>query len=190
MPWYRTSEDMIRGLVRTASEARGTKVSLVADALRVLFTQFNQSTRLASSVANAVLVRSSIEKQQAVYIGRTVRVISRIVMNLKAIASTDPLPATAMMLSNLAAVIHRLQLLCKSRHQRQLHCALGSHEAVIGAIRVLQQVEVLLPALEAGSVAHGGREARRVRLHGAHALLEALLSGSSGSRSDSGCCSR
>ena len=141
MAWKEASDDMIRALMRTATKARGIKPELVADALRVLFAQFNQSNRLATTVANAVLVRGQPEREEAIHIGVLVRRICRAVMDLKAIASTDPLPTTASMLSNLAGLIRELGSLCATRHQRQLHCALGSHEAVISAIRVLLHVE-------------------------------------------------
>ena len=62
-------------------------------------------------------------------------------MALKALASTDPLPAAATILSNLSHAVSRLRLLCTTRLQRRLHRSLGSHESVVNAIRVLDEVE-------------------------------------------------
>ena len=53
----------------------------------------------------------------------------------------DPLPAAGTMLDNLASAVRKLRETCTTLHQRKLQCALGSHEAVINAVRVLQQVE-------------------------------------------------
>ena len=79
------------------------------------------------------------EAAQARLIARTGRTLRRIIMGLKTIASTDPLPAASAMLNNLAAAVEQLSALCVTRHQRRLQCSLSSHEAVVDAIRVLQQ---------------------------------------------------
>ena len=177
LPWQRTSEELVRSLVRTATEARGFKPDLVAGALRVLFAKFNQADVLANCVASAVICKSGTtanaervpaaaeaaggaeqvrstdarvhtsECTQAILIGRTVRVLQRIVMGLKALASTDPMPAAGSMLSNLLGAVKQLRLLCKTSHQRKLQCAMGSHLAVLSAIVVLQQIEGTTEAL-------------------------------------------
>ena len=180
LAWSRTSDDMIRNLVRTASEARGSKPDLVGDALRVLFSQFNQARRLSTALASVVVVKHAVARRASGFydevdplagavdshaspkvaaatvnrapdqgkqladgctIARTVRILERVVMGLKALASTDPLPAAGSMLSNLTRSLSKLRGLCQTHHQRRLQCALGAHEAVIHAIRVLQQVE-------------------------------------------------
>ena len=188
LAWQRTSEDMIRALVRASAEARGTKPELLADALRVLFTQFNQARLLSTAVASVVVVKSGrstvlvddgphvtpmrssagaavandnghgamlqpqppvepparvlvTERSQAMQIGQTVRKLERVVMGLKALASTDPLPSADTVLDNLAAAVRRLRQLCTTQHQRKLQCALGAHESVVNAIRVLHLLE-------------------------------------------------
>lgn len=190
LPWQRACDEMIRALVQTSIEARGSKPELVADALRVLFTHFDQASKLAKALEAAVVVKarragspglhpqgiagsgggfsldtpfslqlppspdvgshptgeeppSSFggERSQALLIGRTTRSLEHVVMSLKSLASTDPLPAAAAILDNLNSAVSRLKALCTSRHQRRLHCSLGTHEAVVNAIRVLDEVE-------------------------------------------------
>ena len=57
LPWQRACEKMVRALVQTATEARGSRPDLVADALRVLFLQFNQARKLSSAMAAVVVVK-------------------------------------------------------------------------------------------------------------------------------------
>ena len=194
LSWHGVNEDMTRALVQTASEARGRQPELVADALRVLFAQFNQANVLSTAIRGVVLVRKGppisvtmptasppaassatvagmataspdeagpppptptespppprpriqrlmSERSQALSIARTVCHVQRMTTAMRALASTDPLPSSGAMLNNLTLALGQLLALCTTRHQRRLQRSLSAHEAVIAALRVLQEVE-------------------------------------------------
>jgi len=151
MAWPETTDNMIRALVRTTTEASSSDPGLVSDALHVLFRLFRQSHSMCKCMLSIEFVKespsrlakaSSGERHIFLAMQRATRFLQHLTMSIRALTSTQPRPDQAAdVLSNAQLALAQLIKMCDAPHRQALLWCLGTHEVVFALLKVMSAVE-------------------------------------------------
>lgn len=150
LAWKGATDDMIRALVRTTTEAKGVDHNCELDALRVLVRLFRQSQSMCACMLSVEFVRrargegrasESRERIELQSMQRALSFLRYLSLSLRALVGTAPHSQVSEVLSSAREAIDQLTELAKTPHQQNLLWCIGASDAVLEIVHVLLDIE-------------------------------------------------